>query len=136
MKDEILALRALGKTYTQIKDKLGCSLSTISYYCNPVQKEKTVQRTRDRRSVNIKFVQQFKQDSMCVDCGENYPYYVLHFDHLRDKKFNISMMMNRSLDEIKKEIEKCEVVCGNCHAYRTHARLISSNSYTLEFDIE
>lgn len=136
MKDKILALRAQGKTYVEIKEELGCSLSTISYYCSPVQKEKTMDRQRDRRGKNIKFIQQFKQDAGCSDCKEKYPYFVLHFDHLGDKEYNISRMINRSLDEIKKEIAKCDVVCGNCHAFRTHARLVSSNSSTLEFEIE
>lgn len=136
MKEKILALRAQGKTYTQIKAELNCSLSTISYYCSPIQKDKNIQRQRDRRSKNIKYVQEYKQNAGCTDCGEKYPYFVLHFDHLRDKKFNISMMMNRSLDEIKNEISKCEVVCGNCHAYRSHARLVTSNSSTLEYIVE
>lgn len=136
MKEDILRLRLEGKTYNQIKDELGCSLSTISYYCNPVQKDKTMERQRDRRSTNIKFIQQYKQDAGCKDCLETYPYFVLHFDHLGDKKHNVSRMINRSLEEIKREIAKCDVVCGNCHAFRTHARLVSSNSSTLEFEIE
>jgi hypothetical protein len=126
MKDKILELRAQGKTYLEIKAELTCSLSTISYYCNPEQKEKTVQRTRDKRSKNIKFVQEFKQNAGCKDCGEMYPYYVLHFDHLGDKKFNVSMMMNRTLDEIKAEIAKCDVVCANCHAYRSYGRAVKT----------
>ena len=40
MKDEILKLRSEGKTYSEIKKELGCSKSTISYYCGKGQKEK------------------------------------------------------------------------------------------------
>ena len=46
-------------------------------------------------------------------------------DHLRDKKFNISWgIMNRGRKKIFEEIEKCEVVCAICHAYRTHKRAL------------
>ena len=50
MKEEILKLRAEGYTYKQIVATLGCSKSTVSYYCGDGQKEKTNKRTRARRS--------------------------------------------------------------------------------------
>lgn len=34
MKEKILNLKREGKTYNEIKDILGCSISTISYHCN------------------------------------------------------------------------------------------------------
>ena len=56
----------------------------------------------------------------CIDCGENNPI-VLEFDH-RDgveKIDNISRLIDRSWDTIKKEIDKCDVRCANCHRIRT-----------------
>jgi protein-arginine kinase activator protein McsA len=76
-----------------------------------------------------KWVEQYKIDnSVCADCGISYPPYVLDFDHLRDKEFGISraIQMGKSLDKIVKEIEKCEIVCSNCHRQRTHDRQMSS----------
>lgn len=49
MKEKILKLRSEGKTYNEIKNELGCSKSTISYYCGDEQKEKTKKRVRKRR---------------------------------------------------------------------------------------
>lgn len=46
MKEEILQLRKEGNSYNQIKEKLGCSLSTISYHCGSGQKEKSLNRLR------------------------------------------------------------------------------------------
>lgn len=65
-----------------------------------------------------------KQASGCVDCGEK-NHIVLDFDHLKNKKYNISRMIHDgfSWKAILKEIEKCEVVCANCHRIRTHMRL-------------
>ena len=67
---------------------------------------------------------EIKEASGCVDCGIG-NHIILDFDHLRDKKYNISRMIHDGFPwaAIKKEIAKCEVVCANCHRIRTHKRL-------------
>jgi hypothetical protein len=61
----------------------------------------------------------------CIDCGET-DALVLEFDHLRDKRFDISRALpDRSWASILAEIAKCEVVCANCHRRRTAQRLRS-----------
>jgi hypothetical protein len=58
----------------------------------------------------------------CSDCGEADPI-VLEFDHLRNKTFAIGPALSqRSWKSILAEIEKCEVVCANCHRRRTARR--------------
>jgi len=58
----------------------------------------------------------------CVDCGESDPV-VLEFDHVRDKAFAIGQKLDRTTWEtILQEMEKCEVVCANCHRRRTARR--------------
>lgn len=64
------------------------------------------------------------KDVPCTDCGIKYPPYVMQFDHLRDKEFQIGNSFTFSLERVLAEIEKCEVVCANCHAERTHQRWI------------
>ena len=55
----------------------------------------------------------------CVDCGEKDPI-VLEFDHIKNKKFDIAFLMrDHSLSDLKGEIKKCEVRCGNCHKRKT-----------------
>jgi hypothetical protein len=47
---------------------------------------------------------------------------VLEFDHCSGKKdFNIStgLQLGFSLAVLKKEIEKCQVLCANCHSVKT-----------------
>jgi hypothetical protein len=59
----------------------------------------------------------------CVDCGESDPV-VLEFDHLGDKEFDIGHALpNRSWQSILAKIEKCEVVCRNCHRRRESRRM-------------
>ena len=56
----------------------------------------------------------------CADCGET-DIIVLEFDHLRDKEADVSVLAREgySLEKVKREIDKCEVVCANCHRRRT-----------------
>lgn len=61
----------------------------------------------------------------CTDCGVEYPYYIMEFDHLGDKFLPISRMLTRSWKLIEAEIAKCEVVCANCHRARTHHRRLA-----------
>lgn len=49
MKEQILELRSKGLSYREITEKLGCSKSTVSYYCGSDQKKKSLDRQRRRR---------------------------------------------------------------------------------------
>ncbi|MEK6229268.1 MAG: hypothetical protein AABM31_08090 [Actinomycetota bacterium] len=76
-----------------------------------------------RRLERTKYLIEFFKTHPCADCGECNPV-VLEFDHLRDKAFNISAALPyRNWQRILLEIEKCEVVCANCHRKRTARRL-------------
>lgn len=65
------------------------------------------------------------KEAPCVDCGCSYPYYVMQFDHVRGEKIgNLNRLAtNGSLRAVIAEIEKCDLVCANCHAIRTFERL-------------
>ena len=57
----------------------------------------------------------------CIDCGGVFPPCVMDFDHVRGtKKFQIAWSLNSNLDKIQAEMNKCELVCANCHRIRTH----------------
>lgn len=123
-KDEILRLRSEGKTYNEIQKITGASKGTISYHINPKVKEKTIERHRGNRRKIEDYIREYKESRGCLDCGKMYPYYILDFDHVKEKKFNISRFSEttNSLCIVKEEIEKCEVVCANCHRIRTWSR--------------
>jgi hypothetical protein len=72
----------------------------------------------------LKYIEDLKRKSSCVDCGisgSKYPR-ILDFHHIRgSKKFDISAhsKYTLSIDKIKEEITKCDIVCANCHRIRT-----------------
>lgn len=71
------------------------------------------------------FVNAYKLEQGCADCGYNDRPEALGFDHLPGtvKVANVSILITRgSMEKILEEIEKCEVVCANCHAIRTKGR--------------
>lgn len=78
-----------------------------------------------KRAAKWRLSQIIKLHYGCADCGYNKSAHALQFDHVRgDKKGNVSNLIRSdySWDTIKIEIEKCEVVCANCHAIRTQSR--------------
>jgi hypothetical protein len=56
----------------------------------------------------------------CQDCGYNECPDALHFHHLdpSTKEFSISSGNTKSWEKIVRELEKCILICANCHAKR------------------
>lgn len=86
-------------------------------------KSKTSNKTAIKR--NREFIQNYKENTPCFDCKIKYHYCVMNFDHLRDKKANLSRLVRNSLsiNALKLEMDKCELVCSNCHRIRTWKRI-------------
>ncbi|KKL72699.1 hypothetical protein LCGC14_2082280 [marine sediment metagenome] len=79
---------------------------------------------RDYRQVIRYAVHWYKLAHPCADCGTTDPH-VLTFDHVRGQKaFTIGGPNGDSLHRVWLEIQKCEVVCFNCHMIRTRSRLV------------
>ncbi len=73
---------------------------------------------RDKRSEKKAWIDSHKL--ACVRCGEDHPS-CLEFDHRipAEKDFPISTAYcSLSLERIKAEIQKCDVLCSNCHRKR------------------
>lgn len=79
-------------------------------------------RKKEERRRRVAAILDYLRAHPCVDCGESDPV-VLEFDHLGDKSFTVADgMKDKSWAAVLEEIEKCEVVCVNCHRRRTASR--------------
>jgi hypothetical protein len=88
-----------------------------NYKTNP---SPAIERTRKRNKQILTKIRKEK-DKPCADCGIKYPHYVMEFDHKGNKKlFGIANKTGRKWETIKAEIDKCDVVCSNCHREREY----------------
>ncbi|MCE9548968.1 hypothetical protein K8Q98_01045 [Candidatus Nomurabacteria bacterium] len=92
----------------------------------PLNKIKHIQYVKNIKSKINEYVLNYKKTGKCMDCGflgKDYPQ-VLDFDHRKDKKFNVSEYRYHTsgINKVKEEIEKCDLVCANCHRVRTAKR--------------
>lgn len=82
--------------------------------------------TKSNKNIRLRN-QQYLWDNLknnsCVDCGNDNPI-VLEFDHLdvENKVIDVSTAARNgwSLENIQKEIDKCEIRCANCHRIKTY----------------
>ena len=60
----------------------------------------------------------------CADCGYAEAAEALDFDHVRGEKYaNVNKLAGSAgWERIMEEVDKCEVVCANCHRIRTRQR--------------
>jgi hypothetical protein len=100
--------------------------SRREHYERYTEQEKKRAQVRKKGAVEEaqKFIYGYLSNSVCADCGE-YNFSYLTFDHVRGKKkMEISQMVAQgySIDAIKREILKCDVVCFNHHMEREAKR--------------
>lgn len=70
-------------------------------------------------------IRRLKEETPCSDCGNNFPFECMDFDHVRGEKVNnVGTMVAHgwSRERIHEEIAKCDIVCANCHRIRTRKR--------------
>mgnify|MGYP004729876835 CR=1 FL=1 len=89
-----------------------------TYISNPENRLK-VNKTANDRAIKIRrWLDEYKIQKSCIDCGFNLHPCALHFDHITgEKDFNVCNA--KSIQKAKEEIKKCVVRCANCHAIKT-----------------
>ena len=105
------------------KDPLAQKAAQAAWYQR--NKVEVGRKIKDKRTLRRQYVRDYKlKNSTCTDCGISYPPHILDFDHLENKKFNISGkgVKENTMDSIIEEISKCEIVCANSHRHRTYMR--------------
>lgn len=85
---------------------------------------------QDIRRKNIKKQAVEYMGGKCLDCGIKSEYYAIYdFHHLdpTEKDFSIAQKSNKPFNLIKSELDKCIMLCSNCHRIR-HVIEDSNNS--------
>jgi hypothetical protein len=87
----------------------------------PEQKKLSVDRARRRgREIKTKCIAYL--GGKCVGCGYSKCDRALTFHHINreGKEFSISQIKDRRWELIQKELDKCELLCFNCHMEAEH----------------
>ena len=82
--------------------------------CKTCAEQNRRKRMRTRRAM----IQKIKMEAGCAECGYKEHPAALHFHHTdpEEKEFSISSGLILKWSKVEAELEKCEVLCANCHA--------------------
>lgn len=99
----------------------------LQSFCRLCQNVKAQQHYKDNKAYYLNrnkqrfqeislWLSELKKQLGCRKCRENDPA-CLDFHHTTGKDFSLSLAagMGFSRDRIQKELDKCEVLCSNCH---------------------
>lgn len=92
--------------------------NNLQPYCKTCFNKKSTQRWIDRKIWAIQY-----KGSKCIDCNLTYPetpYQVFDFHHIEPthKDMDWSKIRLSSFSRMKSELDKCVLLCANCHRVR------------------
>ena len=102
-----------------------CENEAKKKFCSVKCKNKAA-TNRFRKNQKVKAVEY--KGGKCAMCGYDKCIEALHFHHLdpTQKDFNLSRLKKNKFDDnIKDELDKCILVCSNCHREIHHELRIS-----------
>lgn len=134
------------ETYSEKSPKVFCCKQCREknwVTANRSKLNETVRRYRKRRYLEegrwredgpkVKALREWMNDlksKPCSDCGGTFEICCMDFDHREGttKAYNIGSMFahHYSRELIETELEKCDLVCSNCHRIRTRNRRTGS----------
>jgi len=82
----------------------------------PKNRESHIQTVTKYKNKLRQFLVDYKKCHPCYVCGE-VDFRCLEFHHTEKKDFEISDIVHdgKGIPRVKRELEKCQVVCANCH---------------------
>lgn len=116
---------ACGKPIEGRKGKRFCNTNCYKGHFRP---QFTSQIRKDRYDWFLKL-----KSEPCSDCWQKFDPVCMDWDHARgEKKYSISVTWrDGDIEKVKKELEKCDLVCSNCHRIRTYSRKVGQSKYAL-----
>ena len=89
---------------------------------------------RNRRMKSMR-LRETKAQTPCHDCGNSFPWYVMEYDHVPERGIKVKspgQMTDAGWSKIQTELDKCDIVCANCHKVRTYNR--NQQGINVEFE--
>lgn len=111
-------------TLKECSEKFKISRSTVVKYVKNKFIERTQEEKNERNYQRVKSYRQRMKERLvnykggkCQLCGYNLCITALEFHHLnsKDKDFTVSKYSNLKWDTVVSEVDKCIMVCANCH---------------------
>lgn len=90
-------------------------------------KQYYLDKNKKATAARVEYLVELREKTPCMDCGKNFPYYIMDFDHREAKpEKRVTTLVGSSWKRMLEEIEKCDIVCANCHRVRTWQRRLAS----------
>ena len=89
------------------------------YQEDPEFRKEMLAKQLDRKRANKQKAIEY-MGSKCEDCGQEYHHSVYEFHHVdpSEKDKSIGHLRSHSWERIKEELDKCVMLCANCHRVR------------------
>jgi hypothetical protein len=89
-----------------------CGRLKISAYCKECSKKERIERYRCFKKKCVDYL-----GGKCKLCGYNKCMEALDFHHTdkNEKEFGIANIKNNNFEKVKKELDKCILLCCRCH---------------------
>jgi len=122
-KEDILRLRAEGKTYGEISQELGCSKGTVAYYLKETTdgsvKENKVAKSTEYSDKVITYIENYKIKRPCVQCGQYLHHSQMDFvDEAAELALINSVVDQETFEEAKRSISQLKFLCANDNRLR------------------
>lgn len=82
-------------------------------YCKPCFNSYCSSRWIQKKKDAIEYL-----GGKCLDCKGIFPYFVYDFHHVNGKDYSWTKLRLKSWSTITKELDRCVLLCSNCHRTR------------------
>ena len=121
------------KSLNIVSKEFGVSINRLKYLRR--RETKTNYEVLKNRRYRIKKLLVEYKGNKCKICGYNKCLSALEFHHLNPETKDFTIAYNQkysNLDSLKREVDKCILVCANCHR-EIHAGIIDLDSDVLQW---